>query len=176
MTPVAVLVRGVVWPYVAEQAVKVSIYRDGRKVAVIRVPIAAIGNGAGQFHSSYVSRFPGLVQARVAHYATPQQVAFSGRAPAVHFVHQLAESGRPIAVICHGPWTMIDAGLVSGRRFTSWPSLRTDLTNAGADWVDEVVVVDTNGPNTIVSSRKPDDLPRFCEELVHTFSQAFART
>jgi protease I len=96
--------------------------------------------------------------------------------PAVHFVHQMAEHGRPIAVICHGPWTMIDAGLVPGRRLTSWPSLTTDLTNAGAEWVDEVVVVDTNGPNTIVSSRKPDDLPRFCEQLVKTFSEAFART
>ena len=106
--------------------------------------------------------------------ANPDQLRI--KPPAVHFVHRMAETGRPIAVICHGPWTMIDAGLVSGRRFTSWPSLRTDLTNAGADWVDEVVVVDTNGPNTIVSSRKPHDLPRFCEELVHTFSQAFART
>jgi protease I len=106
--------------------------------------------------------------------ANPDQLRI--KPPAVHFVHRMAETGRPIAVICHGPWTLIDAGLVSGRRFTSWPSLRTDLTNAGAEWVDEVVVVDTNGPNTIVSSRKPDDLPRFCEELVHTFSQAFART
>jgi protease I len=95
---------------------------------------------------------------------------------AVHFVHQMAERGRPIAVICHGPWTMIDAGVVSGRRITSWPSLSTDLTNAGAEWVDEIVVVDADGPNTIVSSRKPDDLPRFCEELVKAFSQAFART
>ncbi len=88
----------------------------------------------------------------------------------------MAETGRPIAVICHGPWTLIDAGLVPGRRLTSWPSLTTDLTNAGAEWVDEVVVVDTTGPNTIVSSRKPDDLPRFCEELVRVFSQAFVRT
>ena len=94
---------------------------------------------------------------------------------AVHFVRQMAETGRPIAVICHGPWTLIDAGLVPGRRLTSWPSLTTDLTNAGADWVDEVVVVDTKGPNTIVSSRKPDDLPQFCEQMVQVFSQAFAR-
>ncbi len=106
--------------------------------------------------------------------ANPDQLRT--KPPAVHFVRQLAESGRPIAVICHGPWTLIDAGLVPGRRLTSWPSLTTDLTNAGAEWVDEVVVVDTTGPNTIVSSRKPDDLPRFCEELVRVFSQAFVRT
>jgi protease I len=106
--------------------------------------------------------------------ANPDQLRI--QPPAVQFVHQMAESGRPIAVICHGPWTMIDAGVVPGRRITSWPSLRTDLTNAGAEWVDEVVVVDTNGPNTIVSSRKPADLPRFCEQLVKTFSEAFVRT
>jgi peptidoglycan hydrolase-like protein with peptidoglycan-binding domain len=81
-----IVVRGVLWPYVGGQAVKVSVYREGRKVAVIRVPIAAVGNGAGQFHISYVSRSPGLVQARVAHYATPQQAAFSGRSPVVRFV------------------------------------------------------------------------------------------
>jgi protease I len=106
--------------------------------------------------------------------ANPDQLRI--QPSAVRFVHQMAEAGRPIAVICHGPWTMIDAGVVPGRTLTSWPSLRTDLTNAGAEWVDEVVVVDRNGPNTVVSSRKPDDLPRFCEELVHTFSEAFSRT
>ncbi len=106
--------------------------------------------------------------------ANPDQLRI--QPPAVHFVHQMAETGRPIAVICHGPWTLIDAGVVPGRRLTSWPSLSTDLTNAGAEWVDEVVVVDSNGPNTIVSSRKPDDLPRFCAELVDSFSEAFART
>jgi deglycase len=105
--------------------------------------------------------------------ANPDQLRI--QPPAVRFVHQMAETGRPIAVICHGPWTMIDAGVVPGRTLTSWPSLRTDLTNAGAEWVDEEVVVDRNGPNTVVSSRKPDDLPRFCEELVHIFSEAFAR-
>ncbi len=89
---------------------------------------------------------------------------------AVHFISKLAEAAKPIAVICHGPWTLIDAGLVPGRRLTSWPSLTTDLTNAGAEWVDEAVVVDTNGPNTIVSSREPGDLPKFCAQLVETFA------
>jgi protease I len=95
---------------------------------------------------------------------------------AVRFVHQLADAGKPIAVICHGPWTLIDAGLLPGRTLTSWPSLRTDLTNADALWVDEEVVVDTNGPNTIVSSRKPADLPRFCEQMLRTFAESYAHT
>ena len=94
--------------------------------------------------------------------------------PAVHFVHEFSDQAKPIAVICHGPWTMVDAGIVRGRTMTSWPSLRTDITNAGGEWVDEEVVVDANGASTIVSSRKPDDLPRFCEQVVQTFSQAFA--
>ena len=105
--------------------------------------------------------------------ANPDQLRM--QPAAVRFVHQLADAGKPIAVICHGPWTLIDAGLVAGRRFTSWPSLSTDLTNAGAEWVDEEVVVDSNGTNTIVSSRKPDDLPRFCTQMIETFSSTFAR-
>jgi protease I len=96
--------------------------------------------------------------------------------PAVRFVHEIADAGKPVGVICHGPWTLIDAGLVAGRRMTSWPSLRTDLTNAGAEWVDEQVVVDSNGTNTIVSSRRPDDLPAFCAQIVQVFSDQFART
>ncbi len=94
--------------------------------------------------------------------------------PAVHFVRQFSDDAKPIAVICHGPWTMIEAGLVRQRTMTSWPSLRTDITNAGGEWIDEEVVVDASGPSTIVSSRKPGDLPRFCETFVRTFSQAFA--
>jgi protease I len=71
-------------------------------------------------------------------------------------------TGRTVAVICHGSWTMIDAGLVDGLHITSWPSLRTDLTRAGADWSDEPLVIDGN----VISSRKPDDLPFFCDALV----------
>ncbi len=91
---------------------------------------------------------------------------------AVRFVHEAADAGMPIAVICHGPWTMIDAGLVRDRTLTSWPSLRTDIMNAGGEWVDREVVVDRTDVNTIVSSRKPDDLPRFCEEMVKAFASA----
>lgn len=86
---------------------------------------------------------------------------------AVRFVRQIFEAGTSVAVICHGPWTLIDAGVVRGRRITSWPSLKTDLTNAGAEWVDEEVVVDRG----LVSSRKPDDLPAFCSKLVEEFAE-----
>ena len=90
---------------------------------------------------------------------------------AVAFVRHFVQSGKPIASICHGPWTLIEADGVRGRRMTSWPSLRTDLTNAGANWEDKTVIVD----GSLVTSRKPDDLPDFCREMVGLFSQAGAR-
>jgi protease I len=93
-------------------------------------------------------------------------------AAAVAFVREFFESGKPVAAICHAPWTLIEAGVVNGRSLTSWPSLRTDLVNAGAHWVDEQVKVCTGGPNVLVTSRKPDDLPAFNETLVSTFAQA----
>lgn len=89
---------------------------------------------------------------------------------AVAFVKSMAASGRPIGVICHGPWTMVEADVVRGRRMTSWPSVQTDLRNAGANWVDEQVVVDEAGTSTIVSSRKPDDLDAFCRTIVDVFA------
>ena len=85
---------------------------------------------------------------------------------AVEWVQDFFAVGLPVAVICHGPWTLIEADVVRGRAVTSWPSLRTDLLNVGASWTDEQVVMCTNGPNTLVSSRKPDDLPAFCSALV----------
>jgi protease I len=81
---------------------------------------------------------------------------------AVTFVRDFVGSGKPVAAICHAPWTLAEADVVSGRRLTSWPSLRTDLTNAGATWVDEELVVDGN----LITSRNPDDLPAFCDALV----------
>ena len=81
---------------------------------------------------------------------------------AVAFVKAFVESGKPVAAICHAPWTLVEADVVRGKRVTSWPSLQTDLRNAGADWVDEEVVVDGN----LVTSRKPDDLPAFNEKLL----------
>ena len=86
---------------------------------------------------------------------------------AVTFVRALA-ARAPVAVICHGPWILIEAGALEGRTLTSWPSLRTDLENAGAHWVDEQVHVD----GALVSSRKPDDLPAFCEQMVSAFARA----
>ncbi|GGK20188.1 protease [Pilimelia terevasa] len=83
-------------------------------------------------------------------------------AGAVEFVRAFVRSGRPVAAICHGPWTLVEADAVRGRTVTSWPSLRTDLTNAGATWVDEEVRVDGN----LITSRKPDDLPAFCAALL----------
>jgi protease I len=85
---------------------------------------------------------------------------------AVAFVREFVESDRPVAAICHAPWTLVEAGVVSGRRVTSWPSLQTDLRNAGADWVDEEVVVDGH----LVTSRKPDDLPAFNDALLELFA------
>lgn len=85
---------------------------------------------------------------------------------AIDFVRAFGEASKPIAAICHGPWTLIDAGIARGHKMTSWPSLRTDLTNAGADWVDADVVVDRG----LVTSRKPDDLPAFCARMIETFA------
>ncbi|QFG25976.1 type 1 glutamine amidotransferase domain-containing protein [Actinomadura sp. WMMB 499] len=88
---------------------------------------------------------------------------------AVAFAKAFFDAGKPVAVICHGPWTLIEADAVRGRTITSWPSLRTDLRNAGATWVDEEVKVCESGPNVLVSSRKPDDLKAFCQAAVDAF-------
>jgi protease I len=86
--------------------------------------------------------------------------------PARDFVRGFATTGRPLAVICHGGWILIDTYLVRGRHITSWPSLAHDYRNAGATWTDEELVVDNEGPFALISSRKPADLPAFCGELV----------
>ena len=86
---------------------------------------------------------------------------------AVQFVRHFVETGKPIAAICHGPWTLIEADGVRGRRMTSWPSLRTDLRNAGAQWVDEEVVTDMG----LVTSRSPKDLPAFCRKMIEEFRE-----
>jgi protease I len=86
---------------------------------------------------------------------------------AVKFVRSFFEQDKPVGVICHAPWLLAEAGVAEGRRLTSWPSLQTDLRNAGAEWVDEEVVVD----NGLVTSRKPDDLPAFCAKLIEEFAE-----
>jgi deglycase len=83
------------------------------------------------------------------------------------FVKSFFDAGKPVAAICHGPWTLIDAGVVRGRTVTSWPSVRTDLENAGAEWVDREVVVDQG----LVTSRKPDDIPAFNRKMIEEFAE-----
>lgn len=86
---------------------------------------------------------------------------------AVEFVRGFFEQHKPVGVICHGPWTMVEADVVRGKTLTSWPSVKTDLENAGASWVDEEVHIDDG----LISSRKPDDLPAFCKAIVEEFAK-----
>ena len=86
---------------------------------------------------------------------------------AIAFIRAFTDAGKPVAAICHGPWTLINAEAVKGRRLTSWPSLQLDLENAGATWVDEEVVVDDG----LVTSRNPDDLPAFCAKMLEEFAE-----
>ncbi|MDQ3274202.1 MAG: type 1 glutamine amidotransferase [Actinomycetota bacterium] len=98
--------------------------------------------------------------------ANPDALRMNG--DAVKFVRSFFESDKPVAAICHAPWTLIEADVVKGRTVTSWPSLQTDLRNAGATWVDQEVVVDQG----LVTSRKPDDLPAFCATMVDEIRRA----
>jgi protease I len=97
--------------------------------------------------------------------ANPDQLRTNAKA--VQFAKAFFDAGKPIGVICHGPWTLIEAGVVKGRTMTSWPSLRTDLQNAGAKWVDQEVVVDRG----LVSSRNPHDIPAFNRKIVEEFAE-----
>ncbi len=97
--------------------------------------------------------------------ANPDQLRTDERATA--FIQRIFGAGKPVGVICHGPWTLVEADLVRGRTLTSWPSLQTDIRNAGGEWVDEEVVVDQG----LVSSRNPDDLPAFCSKIVEEFAE-----
>jgi protease I len=124
----------------------------------VSVDHATAQAGAGEFAGLVL---PGGV-------ANPDRLRME--AEAVRFAKSFFDAGLPIAVICHGPWTLVEADVLRGRTITSWPSLRTDIRNAGGTWVDEEVVIDTNGPNTLISSRKPDDLKAFCLALVDEFA------
>ncbi|KAB8142972.1 type 1 glutamine amidotransferase [Chloroflexia bacterium SDU3-3] len=97
--------------------------------------------------------------------ANPDQLRVSE--PAVAFVRGFFAAGKPVAAICHAPWSLIEADVVRGRRLTSWPSLKTDLQNAGATWVDEEVVTDKG----LVTSRKPDDIPAFNQKMIEEFAE-----
>jgi protease I len=98
--------------------------------------------------------------------ANPDQLRLSEEA--IGFIREFAREDKPIAAICHGPWTLIDAGIAQGKQLTSWPSLKEDLRNAGAQWKDQPVVVD----GKLVTSRKPDDIPAFDEAMLQQFTQA----
>ncbi|WP_030662251.1 type 1 glutamine amidotransferase domain-containing protein [Streptomyces cellulosae] len=93
---------------------------------------------------------------------------------AVSFIQAFFEQGRPVAAICHAPWSLVEADVVRGRVLTSWPSLQTDIRNAGGTWVDEQVKICDHGNNKLVTSRKPDDLKAFCEAFLDVFAQEAA--
>lgn len=106
--------------------------------------------------------------------ANPDQLRMDKSA--VSFLRAMVTAGKPVAAICHGPWTLVEADVVRNRTLTSWPSLHTDIVNAGGHWVDEEVVVcqSLQTPNTLITSRKPDDLPAFCRVLVEEFAKELA--
>lgn len=127
-------------------------YDKGDKFPV-DVPLASAN--AGEFDALLL---PGGV-------ANPDQLRM--KPEAVAFVKSFFDAGKPVAVICHGPWTLVEADVVRGRKITSWPSVKTDLINAGAEWVDEACVVD----NGLVSSRNPQDIPVFNQKMVEEFAE-----
>ncbi len=100
--------------------------------------------------------------------ANPDQLRMDE--PAVRFVSSFAQAGKPIAAICHGPWTLVEAGVLRGKHLTSWPSLQTDVRNAGGQWHDEEVFICPTEGFTLVTSRKPDDLPAFDKAIVELFA------
>ncbi|ARQ67636.1 type 1 glutamine amidotransferase domain-containing protein [Streptomyces marincola] len=104
--------------------------------------------------------------------ANPDALRLNARA--VAFVREFFDAGKPVAAICHAPWTLIEADVVRGRTLTSWPSLRTDITNAGGTWVDEQAVVCHESPNTLVTSRKPGDLKHFNDRMLREFGKVAA--
>ena len=137
----------------------------------------AKGEVQGWNHFDKADRFPvdvPLEQARAEEFdalllpggvANPDQLRMNPKA--VQFARSFFDAGKPVGVICHGPWTLIEAGVVEGRTLTSWPSVRTDLENAGAKWVDQEVVVDQG----LVSSRNPKDIPAFNRKIVEEFAE-----
>lgn len=134
------------------------------------------GSVQGLHHLDKADTFPvdeTVDTARVSSYdvlvlpggvANPDTLRLS--APAVAFAKSFFDAGKPVAAICHAPWTLVEADVVRGRTLTSWPSLRTDVRNAGGTWVDQEVVTCDGGPNTLVTSRKPDDLKAFNAALL----------
>jgi protease I len=139
---------------VSLEAGEVQMMRHSDKGGTIRADIGASAADPGEFDGLVI---PGGV-------ANPDRMRTDPAS--VRFVQAFFEAEKPVGVICHGPWMLAEADVVRGRTVTSWPSLRTDMLNAGATWVDREVCVD----GTLVTSRKPDDLPAFCAELVEQFA------
>ncbi|HWO41601.1 MAG TPA: type 1 glutamine amidotransferase domain-containing protein [Candidatus Eisenbacteria bacterium] len=145
--------------------------------AETRIVSPAQGQVQGWHHFDKGDRFPvdiPLEQAQAREFdalllpggvANPDQLRMLPKA--VEFIREFFDTGKPVASICHGPWTLIEAGAVRGRTVTSWPSLKTDLINAGANWVDQEVVTD----NGLVTSRKPADLPAFNRKMLEEFAE-----
>lgn len=135
------------------------------------------GTVQGWNHYDKADQFPvdvGLEQADPEDYdglllpggtVNPDQLRINDKA--VNFVKAFFDAKKPVSAICHGPWTLIEAGVVKGRELTSWPSLQTDLKNAGANWIDKDVVVDSG----LVTSRKPNDIPAFNKQMIEAFAQ-----
>jgi protease I len=134
---------------------EVQMFNHLDKGDTISATVAAADAGASNYDALVI---PGGV-------ANPDRLRTDEQA--MRFVREFFEQDKPVAAICHGPWVLIDAGVAQGRTVTSWPSLQTDLRNAGAAWVDEEVHVD----NGLVTSRKPDDLPAFCAKLIEEFAE-----
>jgi protease I len=143
---------------VAPQAGEAQAFNHLDKADTFPVDQTVDGADAGRFAGLVL---PGGV-------ANPDQLRTDPAA--VAFAKAFFDLGKPVAAICHAPWTLVEAGVVAGRTLTSWPSLRTDIRNAGATWVDEQVFSCTAGPNVLITSRKPDDLPAFCDEFVKAFA------
>lgn len=145
--------------------------------AVARIVSPAEGKVKGWNHTEWGDQFPVDIPLQNASASDFDALVLPGgvmnpdklriNKTAVQFVKEFFNANKPVAVICHGPWTLINAGVVQGRTITSWPSLQADLQNAGANWVDREVVVD----NGLVSSRKPDDIPAFNQKMIEEFRE-----
>ncbi|OKK17775.1 glutamine amidotransferase [Streptomyces sp. CB00455] len=153
-------VQGAGWnpQLVSTQAGRIQAFNHLDKAGTYPVDHVLAGDTADAFDALVL---PGGV-------ANPDALRMDERA--VGFIRSFFEAGKPVAAICHAPWTLVEADVVRGRTLTSWPSLATDIRNAGGTWVDEKVSVCHEGPATLVTSRKPDDLDAFCTTFVAEFA------
>jgi protease I len=152
-----------------------AVEEAGAETALLSIETGEIQSMSGDINKSEMYSVDGTVaDASVDDYdgvilpggvVNPDKLRVEG--DVISFLQEFFATGKPVGVICHGPWTLVEADLVRDRRITSYPSVRTDIVNAGGDWVDEEVVVDEG----LVSSRNPDDLPAFCAKIVEEFAE-----